>query len=79
MKRIIFSAAMAIVVSISTAASALDSNALIGKWSLVENALDGNGNACPFVSIQVEFTSSGKMLSAEMPSVSLIKSIAFPS
>ena len=67
MKHIILFAAMAIVMSMASAAVALDSAALIGKWQLVENAMDKDGKPCPFVGQQIEFTADGKMISANMP------------
>jgi len=67
MNRIIVFAAMAIVMSMATTAVALDSAALIGKWQLVENAMDKDGKPCPFVGKQIEFTADGKMISANMP------------
>ena len=67
MNRIITLLALALVVSFSTAALALDGAALTGKWKLVENAKDGDGNPCPFVGQQIEFTAGGKMISANMP------------
>ena len=67
MNRVIILLAMAMVLSASTAALALDGTALIGKWQLVEVALDGKGKPCPFVGKQIEFTAGGKMISANMP------------
>lgn len=58
---------MAIVVSVSSAAMALDSAALVGKWQLVERAKDSDGKPCPFVGQQIEFTADGKMISGNMP------------
>lgn len=60
-------AAMAIVMILASAALALDNAALIGKWQLVEVALDKQGKPCPFVGEQIEFTSEGKMISPNMP------------
>lgn len=67
MNRIILFAAMAIVMSAASAALALDSAALIGKWQLVERAQDKAGKPCPFVGQQIEFTADGKMISPNMP------------
>lgn len=58
---------MAIVMSVTSAALALDNAALIGKWQLVENAKDTEGKPCPFVAQQIEFTADGKMISPNMP------------
>ncbi len=58
---------MAIVITMVSAALALDNSALIGKWTLIENALDSEGKPCPFVGQQIEFTVDGKMISANMP------------
>ena len=67
MNRIILFAAMAIVISVATAATALDHAALIGTWQLVEPAMDKNGKPCPFVGQNIQFTANGKMISANMP------------
>ena len=67
MNRFIFFSAMTIVMLVASAAMALDNAALIGKWKLVENARDKEGNPCPFVGQQIEFTADGKMISANMP------------
>ncbi|MDD2583032.1 MAG: hypothetical protein PHR66_13670 [Desulfuromonadaceae bacterium] len=67
MNRIILFAAMAIVVTMASAAVALDNAALIGNWQLVKNAMDKNGKPCPFVGQQIEFTADGKMISGNMP------------
>jgi hypothetical protein len=67
MNRIIMFAAIAIVLSMASAAVALDNAALIGTWKLVENAMDKDGKPCPFVGKQIEFTTDGKMISANMP------------
>jgi hypothetical protein len=67
MKRLILFPALAIVMSTASIALALDSAALTGRWQLVENALDKEGKPCPFVGQQLEFTSDGKMISANMP------------
>jgi len=67
MKHIILFAAMAIVMSMTSAAVALDNAALIGTWKLVENAMDKDGKPCPFVGRQITFTADGKMISANMP------------
>ena len=67
MKRFILFPAMVIVMSVASAALALDSTALIGTWQLVENALDSEGKPCPFVGQQIIFTADGKMISANMP------------
>lgn len=66
MNRIIF-AAMAIVMTMASAALALDNAALVGRWQLVERAHDKAGKPCPFVGDQIEFTSDGKMISPNMP------------
>jgi hypothetical protein len=58
---------MAIVLLSASAALALDSASLIGKWQLVENARDKAGKPCPFVGQQIEFTADGKMISPNMP------------
>lgn len=60
-------AAIAIVLSVASAALALDNKALLGKWQLVERAQDKDGKPCPFVGQQIEFTADGKMISANMP------------
>ena len=67
MNRFILFAAMAIVMSMASAATALDNAALIGTWQLVETAKDKNGKPSPFVGRQIEFTADGKMISANMP------------
>jgi hypothetical protein len=67
MNRFIFFATLAIIMSVASAALAMDNAALIGKWQLVENAIDKEGKPCPFVGQQLEFTSDGKMISANMP------------
>ena len=67
MNRFILFAAMAIVMSMASAATALDNASLIGTWQLVENAMDKDGKPCPFVGRQIEFTADGKMISANMP------------
>jgi hypothetical protein len=67
MNRNIMFAAMAIVMSMASAAAALDNAALIGTWQLVENAVGKDGKPCPFVGRQIEFTADGKMISANMP------------
>jgi len=67
MNRIILSAAMVIVMSITSAAVALDNIALFGTWQLVENAKDKNGKPCPFVGQKILFTSDGTMFSDNMP------------
>jgi len=67
MTRTILFAALAIVMSMASAAMALDNAALIGTWQLVENAMDKDGKPCPFVGRQIEFTADGKMISANMP------------
>ena len=66
MNHIIF-AAMAIVMTMASAALALDNAALIGKWQLVERAQDKAGKPCPFVGEQIQFTADGKMISPNMP------------
>lgn len=67
MNRFIIYSVMAIVISVASAAVALDNAALIGTWQLVENAKDQDGKPCPFVAEQIEFTVDGKMISAKMP------------
>lgn len=67
MNRIVLFAALTIILSMVSAAAALDRAALIGKWQLVENATDKNGKPCPFVGKQIEFTADGKMISPNMP------------
>ena len=67
MNRFIFFALTAIVMSAASAALAIDNAALIGKWKLVAVARDKDGQACPYVGQQIEFTSTGKMISANMP------------
>ncbi len=67
MKRIIMFAAMAIVVSMASAAVALDNIALVGTWKLVEPAKDKNGKPCPFVGKQILFNADGTMISDNMP------------
>ncbi len=67
MNRSIFFAVFSIIISLAPAALALDSSALVGKWQLVKNAMDKDGKPCPFVGQQIEFTSDGKMISANMP------------
>lgn len=67
MNRFIIYSVMAIVMTVASAAMALDNAALIGKWQLVENAKDKDGKPCPFVAEQIEFTADGKMISAKMP------------
>jgi hypothetical protein len=67
MNRIILFAAMLIVMSLASAAVALDSAALIGTWQLVKNAMDKDGKPCPFVGRQIEFTADGRMISPNMP------------
>lgn len=60
-------AVLALVVSMASAALALDSAALVGRWQLVERARDKSGKPCPFVGQQIEFTADGKMISPNMP------------
>ena len=67
MNRIVIFMAMSIVLFAATAAMALDSAALVGKWQLVEYAKDADGNNCPYVGKLIEFTAGGKMISANMP------------
>ena len=67
MNRIILFAAMAIVMSMASAAPALDNAALIGTWRLVERAQDTAGKPCPFVGEQIQFTADGNMISPNMP------------
>lgn len=66
MKRLI-SLAAAIIISLSSAAVALDKTALVGTWQLVERAKDSEGKPCPFVGDKIQFTADGKMVSANMP------------
>ena len=51
----------------ASAAVALDSAALVGKWQLVEKVMGKDGKPCPFVGERIEFTTDGKMISANMP------------
>ena len=67
MKRFILFASMAIAITSASAAVALDSAALVGKWELVKPAMDKEGKPCPFVGQKIEFTADGKMISANMP------------
>lgn len=67
MKRGIFMTTVALVLTAAASALALDGAVLVGKWQLVEPAKDRDGNTCPFVGQQVEFTADGKMISANMP------------
>ena len=67
MKRIILFAAMAIAMSMASAAVALDNIALFGSWKLVEPAMGKDGKPCPFVGKQILFTSDGTMISDNMP------------
>jgi hypothetical protein len=67
MYRFITFAVISIVLTMASAAVALDSAALIGRWQLVENARDKDGKPCPFVGQKIEFTADGKMISANMP------------
>ena len=67
MKRFIFFSALALVMSVASAALALDTASLIGTWKLVEVARDKDGKPCPYVGQQIEFTADGKMISANMP------------
>jgi hypothetical protein len=67
MNRIILFAAMAVVMSMASAAAALDNIALFGTWQLVENAKDKNGKPCTFVGRQILFTADGTMISDNMP------------
>jgi hypothetical protein len=67
MNRIIFPTAVAIVLLVISAVMALDNAALVGRWQLVENARDSQGNPCPFVGQQIEFTADGNMISPNMP------------
>ena len=67
MNRIITLAAMAVIILQASATLALDNAALLGTWQLVERAQDKQGNPCPFVGQQIEFTADGKMISANMP------------
>jgi hypothetical protein len=46
---------------------ALDKAALVGNWELVKNAMDKDGKPCPFVGQKIQFTTTGKMISANMP------------
>ena len=68
-KRHIVSLAAALVLVAATAALALDATALVGKWQLVERAKDSQGNPCPFVGEQIQFTADGRMISPNMPVV----------
>jgi len=67
MYRFTILAVMAIVMTLASAALAMDNAALIGKWQLVEIAMDKQGKPCPFVGKQIEFTTDGKMISPNMP------------
>ena len=67
MNRCIFLSALALIMSIASAALALDNASLVGTWKLVDVARDKEGHPCPFVAQQIEFTTDGKMLSAGMP------------
>ncbi len=67
MKRIIPFAALVIIMSMASAAMALDNIALFGTWKLVETAKDKNGKPSPFVGKQILFTSDGTMISENMP------------
>jgi hypothetical protein len=67
MNRNILFAAIVIVMSMASAAVALDSAALVGKWQLVEKVMGKDGKPCPFVGERIEFTADGKMMSANMP------------
>lgn len=67
MIRFIIVLTMAIIISATSAAMALDNAALIGTWQLVKRAQDKAGKPCPFVGQQIEFTSDGKMISPNMP------------
>ena len=67
MIRFIFFSALAIVMSLASAATALDNAALVGSWQLTENAMDKDGKPCPFVGQKIQFTANGKMISANMP------------
>ena len=67
MKRFFLFSVMAMVLSLSSAALALDNGALLGKWKLVDRAKDSEGKPCPFVGAQIEFTPDGRMISPNMP------------
>jgi len=67
MNRFILLAAATLVLSMTSAATALDKAALVGTWLLVENAKDSTGKPCPFVGEKIQFTADGKMISANMP------------
>ncbi len=67
MKRIILFAVMAVVMSMASAAVALDNTALFGTWQLVEPAMGKDGKPCPFVGKQILFTVDGTMVSDNMP------------
>ena len=67
MNRFFLFSVVAIVLSLSSAALALDDQALIGKWQLIQRAHDSEGKPCPFVGQQIEFTADGKMISPNMP------------
>lgn len=64
---LLFFSALVIVMSMASAAVALDKAALVGTWKLVENAMGKDGKPCPFVGKQIEFTADGRMISANMP------------
>lgn len=66
MNRIILFAAMVIVMSMASAAVALDNIALFGTWTLIEPAKGKDGKPCPFVGKQILFTSDGIMISDNM-------------
>lgn len=65
MKRIILS--VAIVMSLASAAVALENKSLFGTWKLVEPAMGKDGKPCPFVGKQILFTADGTMVSDNMP------------
>jgi len=67
MNRIILFAALITLVAMASTALALDNAALVGKWQLVERAMDKDGKPCPFVGQQIVFTADGKMMSPNMP------------
>lgn len=58
---------MAFVMILASTALAIDNAVLIGKWQLVEIAMDKHGKPCPFVGKELLFTSDGKMISPNMP------------
>ncbi len=67
MNKSIIALALSLSLSLASAAVALDNSKLVGTWQLVENAKDADGNNSPFVTEKLQFTSDGKMISANMP------------